>query len=343
LRQETALDFWPGIAFIFRQTGNLLFSIGSHFSLTSLAAALLIATVFFVWQRVRRGRRVRLRTILRALFPKRILHSRSNEADIGYLIFNVFVYGVMFGWAVLSYQFISNGIISGLVTLFGPVSPSTLPAYATRSVITVMLFLAYELGYWFNHWLSHKVPLLWEFHKVHHNAEVLTPLTNFRVHPVYTWVFTNILAFSAAVANGLGNYMFGETAYQYALSDTNIILVLFIHAYVHLQHSHMWIAFRGVLGRIFVSPAHHQVHHSANPKHFNKNFGSCLALWDWMFGTLYVPEKTREPLTFGFPGQPDAHTLKGELVDPFINAAGHIWPKQPADMPALPVAERKQA
>jgi hypothetical protein len=56
-----------------------------------------------------------------------------------------------------------------------------------------------------------------------------------------------------------------------------------------------------------------------------------------------VPEKTREPLTFGFPGQPDAHSLKGELVDPFINAAGHIWPKQPADMPALPVAERKQA
>jgi len=80
----------------------------------------------------------------------------------------------------------------------------------------------------------------------------------------------------------------------------------------------MWIAFRGMLGRIFVSPAHHQVHHSANPKHFNKNFGSCLALWDWMFGTLYVPE---EPLTFGFPGQPTAHTVKGELIDPIFNAA----------------------
>ena len=82
VRQETALDFWPGIAFIFRQTGNLLFSIGSHFSLTSLVAALLIATIFFAWQRVKRGRRVRVRTLLRALFPKRILHSRSNEADI---------------------------------------------------------------------------------------------------------------------------------------------------------------------------------------------------------------------------------------------------------------------
>jgi sterol desaturase/sphingolipid hydroxylase (fatty acid hydroxylase superfamily) len=340
------LDFTPGIAFIFGQIGKLLFSVGSHFSLTSLAAAFLIAAFYFVWRRVKRGRRVRVKTIFRALFPKRILRSRSNQADIGYLIFNVFVFGVMFGWAILSYQFISNGIISGLVAVFGPVSPSTLPAYVTRSIITVMLFLAYELGYWFNHWLSHKVPVLWEFHKVHHNAEVLTPLTNFRVHPVYTWVFTNILAFSAAVANGIGNYMFGVTAFQYALSDTNIILVLFIHAYVHLQHSHMWISFRGVLGRIFVSPAHHQVHHSSNPKHFNKNYGSCLAVWDWMFGTLYVPGKEREPLTFGFGDHPDAHSMKAELVDPLMNAAGHLrplLPKRAADIPAISVAERKQA
>jgi sterol desaturase/sphingolipid hydroxylase (fatty acid hydroxylase superfamily) len=252
------------------------------------------------------------------------------------------VFGVVFGWAVLSYQAVSNGIVGGLSALFGAPAP-VWPAWASRAVITVMLFLAYELGYWFNHWLSHKVPLLWEFHKVHHTAEVLTPLTNFRVHPVYTWIFANILALSAAIANGLGNYMFGDGAYQYALSDTNIILVLFIHAYVHLQHSHVWISFRGLAGRVFVSPAHHQVHHSGNPKHFNKNFGSCLALWDWMFGTLYVPEKKREPLTFGFPGRADAHTFKGEVIDPLVNAAAHLKPLLPKRAaPVLPIAERKR-
>lgn len=340
------MDFSAGISFFFGQLSQLLFSLGSHFSLTSLGAALVFAAAFFAWQRLKRGRRLRWRTILRALFPKHITTSKSNQADIGYLFFNVFVFGVVFGWAVLSYQFISNGIISGLVTLFGSVTPSTLPAYVPRIVVTVMLFLAYELGYWFNHWLSHKVPLLWEFHKVHHSAAVLTPLTNFRVHPVYTWIFANILAVSAAIANGLGNYMFGETAYQYAFSDTNIILVLFIHTYVHLQHSHMWISFRGLLGRVFVSPAHHQVHHSDNPKHFNKNYGSCLALWDWMFGTLYVPDKQREPLKFGFAGDPDAHTVKGELVNPLIKAAGHFKPwfsRRPRELAPMPVAERKQA
>ena len=338
------MDLSAGIAFFFGQLNKLLFSLGSHFSLTSLAAAFVIAALFFVYERRKRGRRVRLRTILRGLFPRRIMMHRSNQADIFYLFFNVFMFSVMFGWAILSYQFISNGIIAGLVTLFGPVTPSTLSPYITRAIITVMLFLAYELGYWFNHWLSHKVPLLWEFHKVHHTAEVLTPLTNFRVHPVYTWIFTNILAFSAAVANGFGHYLFGDAAYQYAFADTNIILVLFIHAYVHLQHSHMWIAFTGVLGRIFVSPAHHQVHHSADPKHFNKNFGSCLALWDWIFGTLYIPSKEREPLTFGFADHPNAHTVKGELVEPLVNAAAHLKPLLPGrDEKLAPITERKRA
>jgi sterol desaturase/sphingolipid hydroxylase (fatty acid hydroxylase superfamily) len=337
------LDFSAGFAFFFHQLGKLFFSLGSHFSLTSLGAALAIAAAFFVAQRIKRGRRVRARTILRALFPRRILAHRSNQADIGYLFFNVFVFGVVFGWAVLSYQFISNAIISELTRLLGPVAPSTWPGSVTRSIVTLMLFLAYEWGYWFNHWLSHKVPLLWEFHKVHHTAEVLTPLTNFRVHPVYTWIFANILALSAATANGLGNYMFGTTAYQYALADTNIILVLFIHTYVHLQHSHMWISFRGWVGHVFVSPAHHQVHHSGDAKHFNKNFGSCLALWDWMFGTLYIPDKAREPLTFGFADHPDAHTVKGELVAPLLNAARHVVGKPPADLSALPAAKREQA
>jgi sterol desaturase/sphingolipid hydroxylase (fatty acid hydroxylase superfamily) len=336
--QERVLNFSAGIDYFLHQCGHLLFSLGSHFSLSSLFVALTVAALFFVAQRIRRGRRVRLRTIWRALFPRWLVSHRSNHADIFYLFFNVFMAGIVFGWAVLTYQFISNGIISGLVALFGPVAPSSLPVWVSRGAITVMLFLAYELGYWFNHWLSHKVPLLWEFHKVHHTAEVLTPITNFRVHPVYAWIFANILALSTAIASGLGNYTFGNTAYQYAINDTNIILVVFIHAYVHLQHTHVWIAFTGALGRIFVSPAHHQVHHSDNPKHYNSNYGSCLALWDWMFSTLYVPAKEREKLTFGVEGHSDAHTVKAELVDPLINAAGHLKPaRHPA---AVPVVDR---
>lgn len=314
------MDLTPGIGFFLQQCGKLLLSLGSHFSLSSLAAAVVFGGGFFAYRRLRRNRKVRLRTIWRALFPRKLTTHRSNRADLAYLFFNVFLFGIVLGWAVLQYQFLSNAIIAGLVNAFGATTPSRLPSWFSNSVITVMLFLAYEIGYWLNHWLSHRVPFMWEFHKVHHSAEVLTPLTNFRVHPIYALIFANILAITASIANGLGNYMFGDTAYQYALSDTNIILVLFIHTYVHLQHTHIWIPFTGFFGRLFVSPAHHQVHHSTNPKHFNRNFGSCLAVWDWMFGTLYVPGKERERLSFGLDEAEHAHphTLFGELVEPLV-------------------------
>ena len=246
-----------------------------------------------------------------------------------------------FGGAVISYQFISNGVIGLLGATFGAVRPTALPEIASRSAITLTLFLAYELAYWIDHYLSHRVPILWEFHKVHHSANVLTPLTVFRVHPVDSLVFANIVAIVTGTANGSMNYMFGVTTYQYAITDGNILLVLFVHAYVHLQHTHLWIPFRGVLGRILQSPAHHQIHHSDNPAHFNKNLGSCLAIWDWLFGTLHIPKKEPEKLSFGIePGHGDVHSLAHSLVDPVLRAASHLTPAPASNSPIATVGRR---
>ena len=98
------MDLPAGVQFFLERSETLLFSLGSHFSLTSLGMALFIATAFFAVQRLKRGRKLRWRTLWRALFPKRIVAAKSNEADIGYLFFNVFVFGIVFGWAILSYQ-----------------------------------------------------------------------------------------------------------------------------------------------------------------------------------------------------------------------------------------------
>ena len=307
-----------GLLNIVHRSYDLLFSVGSQISLTSLGCACIIAATFLAVRQIRRRGRMRPKLLLRALFPRRILFHRSTGADIGWLLFNCFVYGAIFGLAGLSYQFLTNGVIRALTAAFGPVAPSAWPEFAQRATVTAILFFAYEFGYWLDHYLKHRIPALWEVHKVHHTAEVLTPLTTFRMHPLDTLVFGHVLAMTAALANGVAAYAFGDTTYQYALSGTNILLVLFIHAYVHLQHSHIWIAFRGLLGRIFVSPAHHQIHHSTNPIHFNKNLGSCLAIFDWMFGTLHIPAKSPERLTYGVePAIPDAHTVSGEFLSPF--------------------------
>jgi len=341
------LDLSPGIAYFWDRLSKALLEPGSHVSLASLFCALLIAFGVLAVRRYRKGRPVRARVLFRALFPKRIVLSRSSLADIGYFYFNIFVFGLVFGWALLSYHMLSRAVFDALAAAFGPPRPSMLPVLVSRTVITIMLFLGYELGYWLNHYLSHRIPFLWEFHKVHHTATVLTPLTNFRVHPVYMCIFLNILALFTGFANGLGQYAFGQATQQYGLSENNVILVFFIYLYVHLQHSQLWISFTGWLGRVFMSPAHHQIHHSRNPAHFNKNLGSCLALWDWMFGTLHIPSAEREVLDFGVDAErDDAHTIWGELIAPFGRAAHVLGRRLQAPSPQsapLPASERTRA
>jgi sterol desaturase/sphingolipid hydroxylase (fatty acid hydroxylase superfamily) len=316
------LDFSPGISYFLGQLGKAFLAPGSHVSLLSLFTAFLIALAALAMRRYRKHRQLHLKSLLRALFPKHIIMSRSSLADVGYFYFNLFLFGIIFGWALLSYEVLSHNVTEALAATLGPMRPAPLPAFVSRAIITLMLFLAYELGYWLNHYLSHRIPFLWEFHKVHHSATVLTPLTNFRVHPVYMCIFLNILAVFTGLASGVGDYLLGQPASQYGLSETNLILVFFIYVYVHLQHSQVWIAFAGWLGRVLMSPAHHQIHHSRDPAHFNKNLGSCLAVWDWMFGTLYIPSAAPEKLQFGVePDRPHAHTIRGELLAPFAGAA----------------------
>src|SRR5207302_2635125 len=61
---------------------------------------------------------------------------------------------------------------------------SETPGIAVRVCFTIAFFVAYDFGRFAAHCLLHDVPLLWEFHKIHHSAEVLTPMTTFRAHPL---------------------------------------------------------------------------------------------------------------------------------------------------------------
>jgi sterol desaturase/sphingolipid hydroxylase (fatty acid hydroxylase superfamily) len=203
------------------------------------------------------------------------------------------------------------------------------------AIITIALFIAYEFGYWLDHYLSHRVQFLWEFHKVHHTSEVLSPLTNFRVHPIDGIVFYNVLAVVMGSTEGAMNYALGQQTPQFVISSSNAIVVIFTYLLAHLHHTNFWIAFTGTWGRLLISPAHHQIHHSTNPVHFNKNMGSCLAIWDWMFGTLHVPSPRREKLTFGVePKLGNPHSVTGALIAPVGHALALLDPRpkvQPAD------------
>jgi sterol desaturase/sphingolipid hydroxylase (fatty acid hydroxylase superfamily) len=313
------------LQFLFAKFATLFLSFGSSLSAASLFSALCIAVAFLLLRRRPGKREVGYRVMGRALFP-RWLRRPSFRADIGFLLLNVLLSAMLFGWAIISSQSISDVVSNGLTGMFGSLSKSGLSEVASKSIVTVALFLAYELGYWVDHYLSHRIPVLWDFHKVHHTAEVLSPLTNFRMHPVDSVVFANILAVFLGITGGVVSYL--QLGSPFEVGGTNLILVAFYFLTVHLQHSHVWIATTGPLGRVILSPAHHQIHHSDNPKHFDKNFGSCLSIWDWVFGTLQMPERRRERLNFGIATRAhDHHTAIGSLLVPFVEAVGRLRPK----------------
>jgi len=320
----------PGVllAHLADKLARLLLSPGSSFSLASLFTALGIAILFLGWRR--KGRSIRPRVLLRALFPRRLLASPSSRADMGFFLFNALLASALFGWAILSYHLVSNVVNDALISAFGARAPTALSELHSAALLTVALFLAYELGYWIDHYLSHRIPFLWEFHKVHHTAEVLSPLTNFRVHPVDSLVFYNIQALVMGLTGGLVNFALGKSIAHFTIANSNIITLAFTYLLTHLQHSHLWIVFPGIWGRIFLSPAHHQIHHSANPIHFDKNLGASLGIFDWLFGTLHVPSRRRERLTFGVePRSPEQHSLRGGLIAPVGDALAHLKPLLP--------------
>ena len=93
---------WPIILQVLGALSRPFLSFGSELSLTSLACALGVAVAFLAARRLRRGRRIRLKVIMRALFPRRIASHPSTLVDVSYLVFNLFIFGTIFGWALLS-------------------------------------------------------------------------------------------------------------------------------------------------------------------------------------------------------------------------------------------------
>jgi sterol desaturase/sphingolipid hydroxylase (fatty acid hydroxylase superfamily) len=304
---------------------------GSFFSLPQLAAAVLLAGLYLIFSRRRqRGIARRSAVVRRALRRRRIALHPSTHADLFYFFLNTFVTATLIGWGIISGLAVSDWSVRALHAGFGTIAPVPAPGWALRLGVTVITFLGYEIGYYIDHYLKHKIPFLWAFHKTHHTAEVLTPLTVFRVHPVDSLIYTDIVAICVGMLHGLFTYCAGKTAGSYVIDNVNVILVVFYFSLAHLQHSQFWIPFTGPLGRILLSPAHHQLHHSADPAHYNRNLGSCLAVWDWLFGTLAVPPRRTPKLTFGVPqAGDDRHRVAALVIDPVIEALSPLAARLP--------------
>ncbi len=313
----------PALDHLTRLLQHVFIDAGSTFSLISLTSALIISAT---WLALRRRRRtpLRLKVLARALFPSRIWKHASTRADIGLFVLSITGMSLLIGWGLVSARGIERMVEGGLNGAVGASVIST-PAWLACGVLTLTGFLAYDFSYWFDHYLKHRIGWLWAFHRVHHTAEVLTPLTSYRTHPVDNLIFANISAVVIGAAEGIAHYLLGAHVPELAIAGTNALLVAFLYTTIHLQHSHIRIAFTGRLGHVVFSPAHHHIHHSADPRHYDCNLGSCLAVWDWMAGTLRLPDP-KARLKFGTAADEDPHSATGTLLYPFVLAFGAVWP-----------------
>lgn len=272
-------------------------------------------------------RPLRLRTLRRFLLPRRVFLHASAKLDYKYYIVSAVLRAGMLGSMIVSSTLVATGVVGTLIGLFGTFTPIAAPLAVMIPLATVMQVVLFDLGYWIAHRLMHEIPLLWEFHKTHHAAEVLTPATAARAHPVEDLLQTNTVAAALGFGYGVLYYLFGEKAQPLTLLETNVVFFVFFLTIFHLRHSHIWLPIRGRLAYVIQSPAHHQIHHSTAEKHMGKNLGFCLSLWDWAFGTLYIPAK-HEKIEFGLGAESaEFGSVKSLLLVPFVKAARLIAPR----------------
>lgn len=260
---------------------------------------------------------------LRWLFPKAIYAHPSHLMDI-----KLFFIGRFF-----TFLGVFNSVaVSSLMAfwIFGLLSTGTAQGSGISPwLVALLILLVNDFAVYWTHRFHHEMHALWPFHAVHHSAEVMTPVTVYRKHPIYD-VFSSVIRGTLyGIFQGIMLVLVTSEVSFSTIAGTNAFYFLFNLLGSNLRHSHVWLSYGRVLEHVFISPAQHQVHHSIATRHWNKNYGEVLAIWDWMFGTLYVTGQD-EDVEFGLEGQrgenqPHA-TVKDALVSPIKESLNVLKP-----------------
>jgi sterol desaturase/sphingolipid hydroxylase (fatty acid hydroxylase superfamily) len=177
-----------------------------------------------------------------------------------------------------------------------------LPEWARDAV--AFLALDYTIYVW--HVLTHKAPILWRFHLVHHVDLDMDTTTALRFHLVdmaisIPWRAGQVLVCGAGPR---------ALALWQAFFFTS---VLFHHSNLQLP----WPVERR-LARVLTTPRMHGIHHDAVREHTNSNWSSGISLWDWLHGTGRL-DVSQDRVRVGVPAyrEPREVTLRRSLALPF--------------------------
>jgi sterol desaturase/sphingolipid hydroxylase (fatty acid hydroxylase superfamily) len=214
-----------------------------------------------------------------------ILHTLSSKATLQALVLFSGTIGVA-GW------------VTSLAEDDTGLWPRHLPLW-TQVVLGALV--AEFMLYW-AHRLAHETRLLWRLHAIHHSVTRLWVVNTGRFH-VLDSLFKVLMAMAPLVVLGAPfevlEWMAVITAYVGLMTHCNVDM-----------HCGLWSV-------IFNTPNAHRWHHSRIPAEGDRNYGENLLVWDWMFGTWFLPSDRRPPADIGIEGEMPLGFL-GQLAYPFL-------------------------
>ncbi len=150
----------------------------------------------------------------------------------------------------------------------------------------VLFFLVtHDLYIYCAHRFQHGNKWAWRLHEAHHSTPNVDWLSGVRSHSLEILI-NQTIEFAPIV-------LLGATPEVAIIKGTiSAVWGMFIHANIDVK--------LGVFQYVFNGPEMHRWHHALDREAYDMNFGTKFALWDWLFGTAYFPDrKTRRAEAYG--------------------------------------------
>jgi sterol desaturase/sphingolipid hydroxylase (fatty acid hydroxylase superfamily) len=221
------------------------------------------------------------------LFPWRAEQSIFRKdfwLDGFYIFFNFFVFTIAIAGFYKLIEVFSNDLGVGVSSL-AIIDLTNLPMWGQLLIFFVLL----DFFQWFTHILLHRLPFLWQFHKIHHSVKEMGFAAHFRYHWMENILYKPLKTLGVMLLGGF------EPQQAYIVHFVAI-------AIGHLNHANIKLTW-GPFKYIFNNPVMHLYHHSYTlPEgRYGVNFGISLSLWDYLFKTNYIPESSGK-IPLGFQG-----------------------------------------
>lgn len=243
---------------------------------------------------------------LEVILPKKekfpLTERKGFKLDLMYLVFIDFVLSAIGFYAVTAtFEYVFLGAMGKFGITAPIVNIDVLPVVAQF----ILFFIIVDFVQFAGHYFMHRSNFFWEFHKIHHAQEHLGFASTRHFH----WMEYLVLKPALWIPFGL----LGYSAKYY------VVFYLWI-GYFFVFLSHCNIKFNwGVFKYIFINPDTHYWHHAKNvPNRYGVNFASVLNIWDFIFGTFYLPKDARLKPKLGVDDQREIpETFWGQMIHPF--------------------------